>query len=239
MIYRPMHQLPAETNSPNTEFCYARIRLGYSRIGSLRQLLCGCEVIRLAFWINQIKRLRQIDFLQQVMSETSRVGGLDHEIVGEFAREREVDDMRIRRFQVVIDAPCDRQSISIRIIGWSVRKPMRRRRNLARWDIRCPYKPGISRRIVDGKYARRIADGRRQSPRTLTVKSVYHAFSEMIKIYAITRAYRTLTGIAENLVPESSIRMRGVSDRKTRGEIVIIPSPIRLSAVRLAGEIKR
>ncbi len=65
--------------------------------------------------IDQIKRLRQVDFLEQVVGEASGVGRLQDEVVAEVASDGEIHDMGVRSLQAVVDAPCDRQTISVGI----------------------------------------------------------------------------------------------------------------------------
>jgi hypothetical protein len=56
---------------------------------------------------------------------------------------------------------------------------------------------GKARRIIHTQYARRVADGGRQSPRSLAVECVDHSFAEVVVIDAIAGSNGTLSMIAE------------------------------------------
>ena len=66
---------------------------------------CSLEILLCDSGVHQIERLRQIDFLQQAMREPARIRRFRYEIMPEFAGKREIDHLRIGRFQVVVNPP--------------------------------------------------------------------------------------------------------------------------------------
>src|ERR1700691_4903995 len=171
-----------------------------------------------------------------MMGEASGICRLDDEVVGQFASKRKVHHVGVWSFQIVIDSPRDSQTegilVSRRHIGKSV----------GTWHARTWRKIGLTQqagkawRCIYAENASRIADRRRQPPRTLPVERIDDSLAEVVVVESVTEANRTLAPVAQNGAPEAAIRVGRVGDGETRREILVVPGPVRLLSICLAGK---
>src|SRR5207237_4869214 len=109
----------------------------------------------------------------------------------QFARDRKVEYMRVRRFQLVIQTPGDREGSGRRCgseaAAW-------RRLDQSCRNIGQPIK------AWDGVYVlntRRVREGSGQSKRALAIESVCNALPEMVIVDSIAAANGALAGAAK------------------------------------------
>src|SRR5208337_2972611 len=93
-------------------------------------------------------------------------------------------------------------------------------------------------RSIDRLDASGIADCGRQSERAVAVECVGNAFSEVVVVDAIAGPNGSLSCTSQQPPGPSAIAAGRVSKSDARGDVLVIPRPIRLLAVGLSGERK-
>src|ERR1700733_10223879 len=146
--------------------------------------------------------------------------------------------MRVGRLQVVVDPPRNGQSVGACVVRGCIRKAVWRRNSWAGRKIGRTQQAGKAWRCIDAKNASRIADRRRQPPRTLPVERIDDSLAEVVVVKSVTEANRTLAPVAQKGAPEAALRVGRVGDGETRREIPVVPTPVRLLSIGLAGKIE-
>ena len=211
------------------------------------QRLRRLEIAGLALGVKDIGRFGEIFFLQQAVREAAHIGCLENKAVGQFTRDGEIDHVRIRSFEFVIQTVVDGESAvgnAQRRRNWKWAHGRRfddgaifrasPRRRLT--DGRNRIQSGVARRSVHGLDAGRIGNGGGQTEGSVAIKSVGDAFAEMVEVKSVTGANGCLAGTAQNPLAPATVAGRRIGECEPGSDIFVIPGPIRLLTVCLSGE---